>query len=90
MGSQSQTQLSNFHFSPILRGSTSWGFPGSIGGKECACNVGDPDSIPGLGKFPGEGTGYTLQCSYLENPLDRGSWWTAVHGVEKHQTKQSN
>ena len=57
---KSQTQLSNFHFSPILIGSTSWGFPGSIVGKECACNVGYPGLIPGLGESSGKGTGYPL------------------------------
>ena len=43
-------------------------FPGSSAGKEPACNAGDPSSIPGLGKFPGEGIGYQLQYSCLENP----------------------
>ena len=37
------------------------GFPGSSGGKEYACNAGDPGSIPGLGRSPGEGIGYPLQ-----------------------------
>ena len=41
-------------------------------GKESACNVGDLGSIPGLGRFPGEGTGYPLQCSCLENSMDYG------------------
>ena len=35
-----------------------------------ACNAGDPGSIPGLGRFPGEGNGNPLQCSFLENPMD--------------------
>ena len=48
-----------------------WGFPGGSDGKESACNVGDPDSIPGLGRSPGEGNGYPLQYSCLENPMDR-------------------
>ena len=43
------------------------GFPGSSDSKESACNVGDC----GLGRFPGEGNGYPLQCSYLENSVDR-------------------
>ena len=40
------------------------GFPGSSAGKESTCNAGDPDSIPGLERFPGEGIGYPLQYSW--------------------------
>ena len=40
------------------------GFPGSSAGKEYACNAGDPGSIPGLGRFPGEGIGYPLHYSW--------------------------
>ena len=48
------------------------------------CNAGDPGSIPGWGRSPGEGNGNTLQYSCLENPMDRGGWWaTTVHGVVK-------
>ena len=43
-------------------------------GKESACNEGDMGLIPGLGRCPGEGTGYPLQYSRLENPMDRGAW----------------
>ena len=43
------------------------GFPDSSAGKESACNVGDPSSIPGSGTSPGEGKGYSLQCSGLED-----------------------
>ena len=46
-----------------------------------AGDAGDAGSIPGLGKSPGEGNGNPLQCSYLENPRDRGAWWAAVYGV---------
>ena len=49
-------------------------FPGSSKGKESACNAGDPGSIPGLGRSPGEGNGNPLQYSYLENPMDGGAW----------------
>ena len=42
------------------------GFPGISAGKESACNAGDPGSIPGLGRSPGEGNGYPLQYSSLE------------------------
>ena len=57
------------------------GFPGSLAGKESACNAGDLGSIPGLGRPPGEGNGYPLQCSGLENSIDRGAWQATVHGV---------
>ena len=43
-------------------------------GKESACNAGDLGLIPGVGRSPGEGNGYSLQCSCLENPMDRGIW----------------
>ena len=59
------------------------------GGSHCqvsACNVGDPCSIPGSGRSPGEGNGYPLQCSCLENSTDRGAWWAIVHGVAKSRT----
>ena len=53
----------------------------SSDGKESACNVGDPGSILGSGRFPGEGIGNPLQYSCLENPMDRGAWWATVYGV---------
>ena len=46
------------------------GFPGGTSDKEPTCNLGDLASIPGLGRFPGEGRGYPLQCSGLENSMD--------------------
>ena len=55
----------------------------SSDGKESACNVGDPGSIPGSGRSPGEGIGNPLQYSCLENPMDRGAWWATVYGVAK-------
>ena len=63
------------------------GFPGGLAGKESAYNVGDLGSIPGLGKYPGEGNGNPLQNSCLENPMDRGAWWATVHGVAKGWTQ---
>ena len=54
--------------------------------KESTRNAGDPSSIPGLGRIPGEGKDNSLQCSCLENPMNRGAWWAAVHGVAKIQT----
>jgi len=50
--------------------SSNLGFPCSSVGKESACSVGDLGLIPGLGRFPGEGKGYPLQYSGLENPMD--------------------
>ena len=47
-------------------------FPGGKDGKESACNVGNSGSIPGSGRYPGEGNGNPLQCSCLENPRDGG------------------
>ena len=66
------------------------GFAGGSDGKEFTCNAGDPGSIPGSGKSPGEGNGYPLQDSVLENPMDRGGWWATVHGVAKSQTRLSD
>ena len=51
------------------------GFPGGSEVKASVCNVGDLDSIPGSGRFPGEGNGNPLQYSCLENPRDLGAWW---------------
>ena len=56
-------------------------FPSGSAGKESACNVGDMSSIPGLGRSPGEGNGYPLQYSGLENSMD-----CIVQGVAKSQT----
>ena len=59
------------------------GFPGGSNGKESACNAGDLGSIPGLGRYPGEGNGNPLQYSCLENPMDREAWEATVHGVAR-------
>ena len=56
-------------------------FPDISVGKESACNAGDPSSIPGLGRSAGEGKGYPLQYSGLENSMG-----CIVHGVAKSQT----
>ena len=58
--------------------------------KESACSAGDPGSIPGSGRSPGEGNGNPLQYSCLGNPMDRGAWWATVHGVAKSQIWLSN
>ena len=64
------------------------GFPGSSDGKASAYNAGDPGSIPGSGRSPGEGNGNPLQYSCLENPTDQRAWWATVHGVTKTRTRQ--
>ena len=66
------------------------GFPGGSDGKESACDAGDPDSIPESGRSPGDGNGYPLQYSCLENPMDRVAWWATVHGVAKSWTGVSD
>ena len=59
------------------------GFSGGSYSKESACNAGDPVLIPGSGRSPAEGNGNSLQCSHLENSMDRGAWQVIVHGVTK-------
>ena len=54
------------------------GFPGGSDGKESACKAGDLGSVPELERSPGEGNGYPLQYSGLENSMDRGTWQTIV------------
>ena len=63
-------------------------FPSGTVVKNLPANARDTSnegSIPGLGKSPGVGNGNPLQCSCLENSMDRGAWWATVHGVEKSQ-----
>ena len=54
-------------------------FPGGSDNKESACNAGHPDSISGSERSPGEGNGYPLQYSCLENPMDRLLWSSWAH-----------
>ena len=63
------------------------GFPRSSVGRESTYNAGDPGSIPGLERSPGEGNGNPLQCSCLENPMDREAWQATVHGVTQSWTR---
>ena len=65
-------------------------FPGISDGKEFACNMGDLGLILMLGRSPGEGNGYPLQYSCLENPMDREAWQAIVHEVANSQTRLSN
>ena len=66
------------------------GFPGGSEVKASASNVGDPGSIPGFGRSPGEGNGNPLQCSCLENPMNGIAWWAAIYGVAQSRTRLSN
>ena len=74
----------------IIWDSGNVGFPGGSEVKASACNVGDLGSIPGSGRFSGEGNGNPLQYSCQENPMDGGAWWATVHRVAKSQTRLSN
>ena len=76
-----------FFFTAVLWG---LGFPGGSDSKEYAYNTGDLGSIPGLGRSPGEGHGYPLQYCCLENSMDRGTRWTAVHGIAESRTQLSD
>ena len=58
-------------------------FPHSSVGKESACISRDLGSIPGLGRYSGEGSGNPLHCSCLENPMDKRSLQATVHGVAR-------
>ena len=64
-------------------------FPGGSDGKASVYNSGDPGSIPGSGRSPGEGNGTPLQYYCLENPMDRGAWQATLCGVAKSQTQLS-
>ena len=66
------------------------GFPGGSDGKESVCNAGDLGSVLKLGNSLGEGNGYPLQSSCLENSMDRGAWQATVHGVTKSRTRLSD
>ena len=59
------------------------GFPCGSVSKESACNAGDLDSIPGLGRLPGEGNSNPLQYPCLGNSMNRGAWWATAHWVAR-------
>ena len=77
--------LSVFNISCISYNMLPFGINGS-GSKEFSCNAEDLDSITGMERSPGEGNGYPLQYSYLENPMDRGAWQATVPEVTKSST----
>ena len=64
-----------------------WNVSGGSDGKECICNAGDPGLIPGSGSSPGEGDGYPLQYSCLENSMERGAWW--LWSIRSQTVKQT-
>ena len=84
LSSQLSPCLGQYH-KYLLSTPCSKGFPYGSAGKESACNAGELGSIPGLGRSPGEGNGYPLQNSGLENSMD-----CIVHGVAKSWTRLSN
>ena len=73
-----------YYFMDFPSGSVVKNLPANAGA------TGDVGLIPGLGRSPGEGNGYPLQYSCLENLIDRGTWWATVHGVAKSQTGLSD
>ena len=77
------SQGSNSFFFLLTTSKPQLGFPWCLSGKESPANAGDMCSIPGLGRFPGEGNGILPQYSCLGNPMDGGAWWATVHGVKK-------
>ena len=64
------------------------GFLSGSDDKESACNAGDSDSILESGRSPGEGNDNPLQYPCLGNSMDRGAWWTTVHGVKESDTTE--
>ena len=67
----------------LIKLSVNLGSPGGSDGKESACNAGDQGSIPGSGRSPGEGNGYPLQYSCLENSMHRRAW-----GLQRVRTER--
>ena len=63
---------------------------GASYGKESTFSAGDMGLIPGCRRSPGEGYDYPLQCSGLENSIDRGAWWVTIHGDTKSQAQLNN
>ena len=73
-------------FVPLFNVFIKEGFPGGLEVKSSAHNAGDLGSIPGLGRFPGEGNGNPVQYSCLENPMGGRTWRATVYGVAKSWT----
>ena len=78
------------HWLLLLGSQTALGFSGGLDGKESACSAGDMGLITRLGISLGEGNGYPLRYSCLENSMDRGTWRVTVSEVTKSQTHLCN
>ena len=74
----------------MLKLKYTFNFSGDSDGKESAHNAGNTGSTRGSGRSPGEGIGYPLQYSYMENSMDRGTWWATVHVVTNSRTRLSD
>ena len=74
----------------VCKSHSAWGFPDGSDGEESTYNAGDLGSILGLGRSLGEGKGYPLQYSCLENSMDRGAWQARVYAVAKSWTRLSD
>ena len=85
-----QTQLSKFHFHYVPGNRHVLPSFNVSNDKESACNAGDSVLIPGSGRTPKEGNGYSLQYSCLENPMDRGAWQASIHWVANNCTQMSD
>ena len=83
----SRQDLSFLHHCQLAHGnwlSTNYlGLSGGSDGKESACNRGDLGLIPGLGRSPGEGSGNPFSNLAWRIPMDRGTWWATVHGLQR-------
>ena len=66
------------------------GFPGCAGVRSMPASAGDTGSVPGLGRSTGVGKVHPLRHAGLENSVDRGAWWTTVHGVAQSQTRRND
>ena len=78
--------IDRFIFLILVMISWVYGLTGGSDSKKFTCIAGDPGSIVGSGRSPGEGNGNLLQYACLENPMDRGAWWATVYGVTKSHT----
>ena len=73
----------------LVWSSANHGLPKWCSGKESTANAGNAGSIPGLGRFTGEGNGNPFQCSCLGNSMDRGAWQATVYGCPKELDRTS-